>query len=137
MKVCLDTEHCFAAGYDLADPASIDAVMDEFDREIGLPELVCVHANDSKVEHGSGVDRHENIGEGYIGIDGFEVIMGHVAFRDVPFILRCRDSTRRAPTRRTWTGSRRSGGSWVFPHDRIRRRWRLAEHRRGDPPGRP
>ena len=87
VKVCLDTEHCFAAGYDLADPASIDAVMDEFDREIGLSELVCVHANDSKVEHGSGVDRHENIGEGYIGIDGFEVIMGHVAFRDVPFIL--------------------------------------------------
>ena len=87
MMACLDTEHCFAAGYNLADPASIDGVMEEFDREIGLSKLVCVHANDAKVEYGSGVDRHENIGEGYIGIEGFEVIMGHAAVRDVPFIL--------------------------------------------------
>ena len=61
--------------------------MEEFDREIGLSKLVAVHANDAKVEFGSGVDRHENIGEGYIGTEGFEVIMGHPAFRDVPFIL--------------------------------------------------
>ena len=86
-KVCLDTQHCFAAGYGLADPGGIDAVVQEFDREIGLSRLVVVHANDSKVEHGSGKDRHENIGEGYIGQHGFEVIMGHPAFRDVPFIL--------------------------------------------------
>lgn len=87
MMTCLDTEHCFAAGYNLADPASIDGVMEEFDREIGLSKLACVHANDAKVEYGSGVDRHENIGEGYIGTEGFEVIMGHLAFRDVPFVL--------------------------------------------------
>ena len=61
--------------------------MTEFDAEIGLDRLVVVHANDSKIEFGSGVDRHENIGEGYIGLDGFETIMGHAAFRDVPFIL--------------------------------------------------
>ena len=61
--------------------------MEEFDREIGLSKLVCVHANDAKVEYGSGVDRHENIGEGYIGTAGFEVILGHRAFRDVPFVL--------------------------------------------------
>ena len=87
VKVCLDTEHTFAAGYNLADRDEIDASMDEFDREIGLDRLVVVHANDAKVEFGSGVDRHENIGEGYIGIEGFEVIMGHSAFRDVPFLL--------------------------------------------------
>ena len=86
-ETCLDTEHCFAAGYNLADPDSIDEVMDEFDREIGLSKLVCVHANDAKVEYGSGIDRHENIGEGYIGTAGFEVILGHQAFRDVPFVL--------------------------------------------------
>ena len=61
--------------------------MEEFDREIGLPRLVAVHANDSKVEVGSGVDRHENIGEGSLGIDGFETIMSHPALRDIPFIL--------------------------------------------------
>ena len=87
VMVCLDTEHCFAAGYDLTDPDGIDAVMEEFDSEIGLSRLVAVHANDAKVERGSGVDRHENIGEGHMGVGGFEVIMGHPAFRDVPFLL--------------------------------------------------
>ena len=87
VKVCLDTEHTFAAGYNLADANSIDEVMGEFDKEIGLENLTVVHANDAKVEFGSGVDRHENIGDGYIGIDGFRVIMGHSAFREVPFIL--------------------------------------------------
>lgn len=87
VNVCLDTEHTFAAGYNLADASAIDGVMEVFDREIGISKLVVVHANDAKVEFGSGVDRHENIGDGYIGTDGFEVIMGHSAFRDVPFIL--------------------------------------------------
>ncbi|MCI0439312.1 MAG: deoxyribonuclease IV, partial [Chloroflexi bacterium] len=87
VKVCLDTEHAFAAGYNIASPDAIDAAMQEFDRHIGLGRLVAVHANDAKVEFGSGVDRHENIGEGYIGTKGFETILGHPAFRDVPFLL--------------------------------------------------
>ena len=87
IKICLDTEHAFAAGYNIADPDAIDAAMKEFDDEIGLDRLVVVHANDAKVELGSGVDRHENIGEGHIGLDGFQTIMGHSAFRDVPFLL--------------------------------------------------
>ena len=87
VMVCLDTEHCFAAGYEITDAESIDSVVDEFDREIGLGRLVAVHANDSKVECGAGVDRHENIGDGYMGLDGFRVIMAHQAFGDVPFLL--------------------------------------------------
>jgi deoxyribonuclease-4 len=87
VKLCLDTQHCMAAGYDISDSGRIDAVVEELDREIGLSRLVAVHANDSKVEFGSGVDRHENIGEGSIGAGGFGVIMGHPAFRNVPFIL--------------------------------------------------
>ena len=97
MKVCLDTEHCFAAGYNLADPDGISAAVDEFDRHIGLERLVVVHANDAKVELGSGVDRHENIGEGYIGIEGFEVIMSHEAFRDVPFVLEVPGPDKKGP----------------------------------------
>ena len=61
--------------------------MAEFDREIGLDRLVAVHANDSKIPLGGGVDRHDNIGEGHIGRKGFEVIMAHKAFADVPFLL--------------------------------------------------
>ena len=97
MKVCLDTEHCFAAGYNLADSDGIDAAMDEFDRHIGLDRLLVVHANDAKVELGSGVDRHENIGEGHIGIEGFEVIIGHEAFRDVPFVLEVPGPDKKGP----------------------------------------
>jgi deoxyribonuclease-4 len=87
LKVCLDTEHAYAAGYDLADKDGIEAAMSEFDNEIGLEHLVAVHANDSKIPLGGGVDRHDNIGEGHIGRAGFEVIMAHPAFRDVPFLL--------------------------------------------------
>lgn len=87
VMACLDTEHSFAAGYNLADPKGIEEAMEEFDREVGLSRLVAVHANDAKVDYGSGVDRHENIGDGHIGLEGFKVIMGHPAFRDVPFLL--------------------------------------------------
>ena len=85
--VCLDTQHSIAAGYNIIEKSGIDAALDEFDREIGLDRLVVVHANDSKTPLGSGVDRHENIGEGSLGEAGFETIMGHSAFRDVPFLL--------------------------------------------------
>jgi deoxyribonuclease-4 len=87
VKVCLDTEHAYASGYDLATKDGLDAAMEEFDKEIGLTNLVAVHANDSKIPLGGGRDRHDNIGEGHIGIKGFETIMRHPAFRDVPFLL--------------------------------------------------
>ena len=85
--ICLDTQHSIAAGYNIIEESGIEAALDEFDREIGLDRLVVVHANDSKTPLGSGVDRHENIGEGSLGEAGFETIMGHPAFRDVPFLL--------------------------------------------------
>ncbi len=85
--VCLDTQHSIAAGYNLVEAGGIEAAMDEFEREIGLGRLVVVHANDSKTALGSGVDRHENIGEGNLGEAGFETIMGHPAFRETPFLL--------------------------------------------------
>ena len=97
LTICLDTEHAFAAGYNIADPEGIEKAMAEFDEEIGLDRLVVVHANDAKVEFGSGVDRHENIGEGYIGIEGFETIMGHAAFADVPFLLEVPGLNKKGP----------------------------------------
>ena len=99
VKICLDTQHCFAAGYDLATPNGVGAAMDEFDREIGLDKLVAVHANDTKMELGSGVDRHENIGDGFIGLDGFEAIMAHDSFRDVPFLLEVPGPEKKGPDR--------------------------------------
>ena len=87
LKVCLDTEHLFAAGYNIVNPVDLETIMDEFNTKIGIDKLVAVHANDSKVEFGSGIDRHENIGKGHIGIDGFQAIMSDPSFQDVPFFL--------------------------------------------------
>jgi deoxyribonuclease-4 len=87
VKVCLDTQHAFAAGYDVANAQRLESALAEFEKQVGLANLVAVHANDSKIRLGGGVDRHENIGEGLIGREGFEVIMSHPAFRDLPFLL--------------------------------------------------
>jgi deoxyribonuclease-4 len=87
LKVCFDTQHAFSAGYDVATADGLAATVDEFEREVGLAHLVAIHANDSKCPLGGGVDRHENIGEGHIGRAGFEVIVAHPAFSDLPFLL--------------------------------------------------
>jgi len=96
-KVCLDTQHAMASGYDMGSRDGLDAAMEEFDREIGISRLVAVHANDSKVAVGSGVDRHENIGEGSLGIEGFETIMGHPTVRDIPFVLEVPGFNKKGP----------------------------------------
>ena len=87
VKVCLDTQHAFAMGYDLITEKGLTATVGEFKREIGLDRLVACHANDSKVPLGGVRDRHENIGEGHIGRAGFKVILAQPAFRDLPFLL--------------------------------------------------
>ena len=87
VAVCMDTQHVWAAGYNIADPQGLEDTLKEFDSEIGLNLLRSVHANDSKRELGSAVDRHDNIGEGLIGMDGFRNIMSNAAFKDVPFYL--------------------------------------------------
>ena len=69
----------------------------EFDETIGLDNLVAVHANDSKYALGAGVDRHENIGQGYLGIQAFENIMSDPAFKDVPFILEVPGAENKGP----------------------------------------
>jgi len=85
--VCLDTCHVFAAGYPLAPAAALDETLAAFDRAIGLDRLVCIHANDSKRERGSRVDRHEAIGKGKIGRQAFELIVNHPRLAGIPLIL--------------------------------------------------
>lgn len=87
VAVCIDTCHAYAMGYDLATERGCDQAMQEFDREIGFDRLVAVHANDTKQPIGTFRDRHENIGDGHIGLGGFRNLMSHPAFRDVPFLL--------------------------------------------------
>ena len=85
--VCLDTAHVFAAGYDLTSAAGTRKTFREFDRIIGLQNLVALHLNDSKTARGSRVDRHEHIGKGQIGLDAFRVIMRDRRFRKIPKVL--------------------------------------------------
>ncbi len=87
MSVCIDTAHIFAAGYDFREPGDYIKIMKEFDDIIGLERLKCFHMNDSKKEAGSRVDRHEHIGEGLIGKEGFRNIMNDKKISHIPKIL--------------------------------------------------
>ncbi len=87
LKICLDTQHMFAAGYDVRTRPGLEKALEELEREVGIDKLVAVHANDSKCPLGGGIDRHENIGQGYIGREGFMNIMAHPVFRHIPFLL--------------------------------------------------
>jgi deoxyribonuclease-4 len=86
-KVCIDTCHAFASGYDLSNTAGVQATVDELDREVGLQNVAAIHCNDSKTDLGAGRDLHENIGDGKIGRGGFEAIIAHKAFTKVPLLL--------------------------------------------------
>lgn len=87
IKICLDTQHSLASGYDIASAKGLKATLTEFDRLIGLNRLVVVHVNDSKVDLGSGKDRHENVGKGSIGIKGLKLVLNHPKLKHLPFIL--------------------------------------------------
>ena len=82
--VCLDTCHIHDAGYDLSD---VTALLDEFDRVIGLDKLKVVHLNDSKNPRGAHKDRHENIGFGFIGFDALHAFTVEPRLENIPIIL--------------------------------------------------
>jgi deoxyribonuclease-4 len=87
MSVCIDTAHIFAAGYDIQTPEAYKKTMKEFDEIVGLEKLKCFHINDSKKPFGSRVDRHEHIGKGLIGKEGFKNIMNDKRLKHIPKIL--------------------------------------------------
>jgi deoxyribonuclease IV len=85
--VCLDTCHAFAAGYDLHTEDNVNATIDQFNNIIGLKELKMVHLNDSKDKINSNRDRHEHIGFGNIGKEGFKALFKHKAIMRLPLIM--------------------------------------------------
>ncbi len=87
MAVCLDTCHVFAAGYELRSREGCETTFQEFDLVIGLDQLRVLHVNDSKRELGSRVDRHDHIGDGQIGLDGFSWIMNNSVLASIPKML--------------------------------------------------
>jgi deoxyribonuclease-4 len=87
IDVCYDTCHAFVAGYDIRDAKSYEQTFQEFDDIIGLDHLKLFHLNDSKREFASKVDRHANIGEGDIGLEGFRNLLQDKRFDNIPGVL--------------------------------------------------
>ncbi|MBI2356370.1 MAG: deoxyribonuclease IV [Candidatus Doudnabacteria bacterium] len=87
LAVCFDTCHAFTAGYDLRTRESVAKTLKQFDRLIGFERLVMIHANDSKAELGKHLDRHEHIGQGFIGLKGFEALVNHEHLSKLDWIL--------------------------------------------------
>jgi deoxyribonuclease IV len=85
--VCFDTCHAFCAGYELRTPEGYDQTWAEFDKTIGLDNLLAFHLNDSKTGLGSKKDRHEHIGKGEIGLEAFRLIMNDKRFAALPMVL--------------------------------------------------
>jgi len=85
--VCLDTCHAMAAGYDLSSKVGFDRLMEDFESLVGWEWLVGCHLNDSKGPAGCHRDRHEKIGRGSIGVEGFRRIVNSPHFTDIPLIL--------------------------------------------------
>jgi deoxyribonuclease-4 len=86
-KVCIDTCHAFASGYDLSNADGVAATMDELGREVGFENVAAFHCNDSKAGLGSGRDLHENIGQGQISRAGFEALLARPEIQEIPLIL--------------------------------------------------
>ncbi|HWV24050.1 MAG TPA: deoxyribonuclease IV [Thermomicrobiales bacterium] len=85
--ICLDTCHIFAAGYDIRTAEGVTKMLDDFDRIIGLHRLRAIHLNDSKMPFASNKDRHEHIGDGEIGLEGFRALVNDARLAGLPAIL--------------------------------------------------
>ena len=91
--VCFDTCHAFAAGYELRSKAGWEETLAEFERLVGLSYLKIFHLNDAMGDLGSHLDRHQHIGQGMIGLDGFEYLMNNPQLSHRPGILETPQAT--------------------------------------------
>jgi len=87
LGVCIDTAHLFAAGWDIRTAEGLETALRDIDRTVGLDRVGVVHVNDSKTPLGSRVDRHEHIGKGKIGLEGFRRVLNHPLLATCAFIL--------------------------------------------------
>ncbi|UCE13982.1 MAG: deoxyribonuclease IV [Candidatus Heimdallarchaeota archaeon] len=85
--ICLDTAHAYSSGYDISTSEGLNEVIDLIEAQIGKDKLRLIHINDSKGKLGSGIDHHEHIGKGYIGLDCFRELMQNPRFKRLPMIL--------------------------------------------------
>jgi deoxyribonuclease-4 len=87
LGVCLDSCHLLASGYEVRDTDAFKAVVDEYDRTVGLQRLQALHLNDSQTALGSNRDRHANLGAGELGAEGIRVFLGERRFKGLPVLI--------------------------------------------------
>ena len=100
LGVCLDSCHLLASGYEVRSPEAIAEVIDEFEREVGLDRLRCLHLNDSKTPLGANRDRHANLGEGELGERGIHAFLGEPRFEGLPVLLEVPGPDGKGPDKR-------------------------------------
>jgi deoxyribonuclease-4 len=98
LGVCLDSCHLLASGYEIRSPQALASVLDEFDRVIGRERLGSLHLNDSQTPLGSNRDRHANIGDGELGIDGARTFVNEPRFAELCCVLETPGPDRSGPT---------------------------------------
>ena len=86
VKICIDTCHIWAAGYDISTVAGVNGFFKFFDEQLGIDKVACVHLNDSKNDCGSRVDRHEDLGRGRIGETGLKAVVWKCMQYQIPVI---------------------------------------------------
>ena len=87
IKFCIDTCHIFATGYCISDKAGVKAYFKKFDAKIGIDKIACFHFNDSKTDCGSNVDRHADIGYGFIDEEGLKAVAKFAVKHDIPIVM--------------------------------------------------
>ena len=104
LGVCLDSCHLFASGYDVRTRESLGKVIDEFDKVVGCDRLGALHVNDSMTGLGSNRDRHTNLGDGEIGVEGMIAFLSEPRFEGLPVIFEGPGRSGKESTRSTWPG---------------------------------
>jgi deoxyribonuclease-4 len=87
LGICFDTCHAFSAGYELRTREAFESTFQELDELIGLQRLKFIHLNDSKGDLGGRLDRHEHIGQGFLGLEPFRMLLNDTRLRDLAMVL--------------------------------------------------
>ncbi len=107
LGLCLDSCHLFVQGYDVTDPDSLAAILDEADAKVGLERLRCVHVNNAAAPLGSHRDRHANVGQGEMGRRGLEAFLSEPRFEGLPATLETPGPNKKGPDRREVQAAKR------------------------------
>jgi deoxyribonuclease-4 len=107
LGLCLDSCHLFVQGYDVTDPGSLSAVVDEADAKVGLDRLRCLHVNDAGAPLGSCRDRHANIGKGEMGKAGLRAFLSEPRFEGLPATLETPGPNKKGADKKEVTAAKR------------------------------